>query len=102
MLYLMLFYFRSQLEDGQLCTSEMRKIEKTQNKLTLISRYRKCIIRIHFPDRLVLQTVFESMETVLDIIKFIRKYLVDESLEFTLCKNFFYNKLFNVCTFCLM
>lgn len=99
MLYFILFHFRSQLEDGQLCTSAMRVIEKTQNQLNLLHRYKKCIIRIHFPDRLVLQTVFRSTETVLDIINFIQKYLVDESLEFSLCKNFFYNKqyiLFNV------
>lgn len=75
---------RAQFEDGQLCTSAMRELEKTQNQLNLLHKYKKCIIRIHFPNRLVLQTIFKSTETVLDIMNFIRKYLVDEFLEFYL------------------
>ncbi|XP_025204254.1 tether containing UBX domain for GLUT4 isoform X2 [Melanaphis sacchari] len=75
---------RAQLEDGQLCTSAMRELEKTQNQLNLLHKYKKCIIRIHFPNRLVLQTIFKSTETVLDVINFIRKYLIDESLNFSL------------------
>lgn len=80
------FYFRAQFEDGQLSTSSMREFEKTQNQLNILHKYNKCIIRIHFPNRLVLQTVFKSSESVLDVINFIRKYLIDESLEFSLCK----------------
>jgi len=64
----------------------MRELEKTQNQLNLLHKYNKCIIRIHFPNRLVLQTIFKSTETVLDVIDFIRKYLIDESLDFSLCK----------------
>ncbi|KAL5243257.1 hypothetical protein ACI65C_010667 [Semiaphis heraclei] len=75
---------RAQLEDGQLCTSAMRELEKTQNQLNLLHKYKKCIIRIHFPNRLVLQSIFKSTETVLDIINFIRKYLINESLDFCL------------------
>ncbi|XP_060867673.1 tether containing UBX domain for GLUT4 [Metopolophium dirhodum] len=75
---------RAQFEDGQLCTSAMRELEKAQNQLNLLHKYKKCIIRIHFPNRLVLQTIFKSTETVLDIINFIRKYLIDESLDFCL------------------
>lgn len=84
-----LFIFRSQLEDVQLSTSAMRVLEKTQNQLNLLHKYKKCIIRIHFPDRLVLQSVFKTTETVSDIVHFIRKYLLDESLDFQLCKIFF-------------
>lgn len=64
----------------------MRVLEKTQNQLNLLHKYKKCIIRIHFPNRLVLQSVFKTTETVLEVINFVRKYLVDESLEFYLCK----------------
>jgi len=66
----------------------MRELEKTQHQLNLLHKYKKCIIRIHFPNRLVLQTVFKTTETVLDIINYVRKYLVDESLDFSLCKTF--------------
>lgn len=66
----------------------MREFEKTQNQLNILHKYNKCIIRIHFPNRLVLQTVFKSSESVLDVINFIRKYLIDESLDFSLCKNY--------------
>jgi len=90
------FYFRAQFEDGQLCTSAMREFEKTQNQLNLLHKYEKCIIRIHFPNRLVLQTIFKSTETVLDIMNFIRKYLVDEFLEFCLCKNYLLNMKFHI------
>ncbi|VVC28049.1 Hypothetical protein CINCED_3A012952 [Cinara cedri] len=75
---------RIQFEDGQLSTSAMREIEKAQNILNLLHKYNKCIIRIHFPNRLVLQTVFKPTETILDIFNFIRKYLIDESLDFFL------------------
>jgi len=75
---------RAQFENGQLCTSAMRELEKTQHQLNLLHKYKKCIIRIHFPNRLVLQTVFKTTETVLDIINYVRKYLVDESLDFSL------------------
>lgn len=63
----------------------MRELEKGQNLLNLLHKYNKCIIRIHFPNRLVIQTVFRPTETVLDITNFVRKYLVDESLDFYLC-----------------
>lgn len=65
----------------------MRVLEKTQSQLNLLHKYKKCIIRIHFPNRLVLQSVFKSTETVLDIIHFVQKYLIDESLDFYLCKS---------------
>lgn len=91
----MYFYFSAQVEDGQLCTSAMRVLEKTQNQLNLLHKYKKCIIRIHFPNRLVLQSIFKTTETVLDIINFIRNYLVDETLDFNLCKSF--QELFIVC-----
>lgn len=65
----------------------MRVLEKTQHQLNLLHKYKKCIVRIHFPNRLVLQTVFKSTETVLDIIHFVKKYLIDESLDFNLCKS---------------
>lgn len=68
-----------------LCTSAMREIENAQNLLNILHKYSMCVIRIHFPNRLVLQSVFKSTETVLDIINFVRKYLVDDSLDFCLC-----------------
>jgi len=64
----------------------MREFEKAQNQLNLLHKYKKCIIRVHFPNRLVLQSVFKTTETVSDIIMFIRKYLVNKSLDFYLCK----------------
>lgn len=64
----------------------MRELEKAQNQLNLLYKYKKCIIRVHFPNRLVLQSVFKTTETVSDIITFIQKYLVNESLDFYLCK----------------
>lgn len=67
----------------------MRVLEKTQNQLNLLHKYKKCIIRIHFPDRLVLQSIFKTTETVSDIVNFIRKYLLDESLDFQLCEKYF-------------
>lgn len=69
----------------------MRILEKTNNQLKLLHKYKKCIIRIHFPNRLVLQSVFKTTETVLDVINFIRNYLVDETLEFCLCKSMIIN-----------
>ncbi|XP_050425420.1 tether containing UBX domain for GLUT4 [Adelges cooleyi] len=76
--------YRSQLEDGQLCTNAMRVLQKTQNQLNLLYQYKKCIVRVHFPNRLVLQSVFKSTENVSDVISFLRKYLVDGSMEFHL------------------
>ncbi|XP_050526439.1 tether containing UBX domain for GLUT4-like [Daktulosphaira vitifoliae] len=76
--------YRSQLDDGQLCTNAMKELEKTQNQLNILHKYKKCIVRIHFPDRLVLQSVFKPTDSIGDVTNFIRKYLINESMDFHL------------------
>ncbi|XP_050520416.1 tether containing UBX domain for GLUT4-like [Daktulosphaira vitifoliae] len=73
--------YRSQLDDGQLSTNAMKELEKTQNKLNILHKYKKCIVKIHFPDRLVLQSVFKPTESIGDVTNFIRKYLINITLS---------------------
>ena len=55
----------------------MRDTQAEGSKLTLLNKYRRCILRIQFPspDCLVLQGTFLITETISDVVNFVRKYL---------------------------
>ncbi|KAL1517772.1 hypothetical protein ABEB36_001495 [Hypothenemus hampei] len=73
---------RHELENQVLRTSQLRSLEESKNQLRQLNRYKRAIIRVQFPDRIVVQGTFKPTETVQDIINFIRTYLEDESMDF--------------------
>ena len=64
-------------EGAQLMTRQLRESQAEGNKLRLMNKYKKCIIRILFPppDRLVLQGAFSITETIEDVINFVQNFI---------------------------
>lgn len=81
---------RESMESAPLMTKELRDLE-IQNKCR---KYTKTVIRIQFPDRYVIQGVFNPNETVADVAGFVRHYLNEPGCDFYFCKyyNFLYLK----------
>ncbi|GFQ83624.1 tether containing UBX domain for GLUT4, partial [Trichonephila clavata] len=71
---------RTELENQPLLTKEQRD----RQILEKLSRYSQTVIRIYFPERLVLQAVFSTTETVKTVQDFIQGYLTDINLNFYL------------------
>ncbi|XP_067641326.1 tether containing UBX domain for GLUT4 [Eurosta solidaginis] len=71
-------------EDAPLLTERLRQLESEKTKLNKISQYKTCVIRIQFPDRLVLQGVFKPIDKIVDVANFVRKFLHNENAKFDL------------------
>uniref|UniRef100_A0A182XJX8 UBX domain-containing protein n=1 Tax=Anopheles quadriannulatus TaxID=34691 RepID=A0A182XJX8_ANOQN len=72
------------LEDAPLLTGELRELERNQQLLSSMGRYRQAVIRVQFPDRHILQGVFQVYETVGHVVEFVRGYLADPNQSFCL------------------
>ncbi|XP_035894736.1 tether containing UBX domain for GLUT4 [Anopheles stephensi] len=71
-------------EDAPLLTGELRELERNQQLLSNMNRYRQAVIRVQFPDRHVLQGVFQVHETVGHVVEFVRGFLADAKQSFYL------------------
>lgn len=71
---------RKELEEKPLETSVLRQ---RRQQLQLLS-YQFSIIRIYFPNRIVLQGIFLPTETIADVMKFVQKFLNSENIDFYL------------------
>lgn len=67
-------------ENQPLTTSSFRKVKLEAE----YSHYTHVIIRVHFPDKLVLQGLFRPIETVFALRNFVREHLEDKSCQFCL------------------
>ena len=58
-------------------TQQLRDSQAEGQKLNLINKYRRCIVRVQFPppDKLVLQGTFSITETVEDVVRFVQNFL---------------------------
>uniref|UniRef100_A0A1Y1LUR2 TUG ubiquitin-like domain-containing protein n=1 Tax=Photinus pyralis TaxID=7054 RepID=A0A1Y1LUR2_PHOPY len=77
---------RVELDNLPLQTSTWRSLLKSTDELTRMNRYKKSIIRIHFPDQMILQGVFKPLDTLQMVFDFVRDYLENRDLDFYLCK----------------
>ncbi|XP_053094042.1 tether containing UBX domain for GLUT4 isoform X2 [Pangasianodon hypophthalmus] len=71
---------RRALEEAPLMTQSLREAQKKEK----MDRYPKVVLRIQFPDRLVLQGFFRPLETVAVLKQFVRTHLQDPELPFYL------------------
>ncbi|XP_035198139.1 tether containing UBX domain for GLUT4 isoform X1 [Oxyura jamaicensis] len=71
---------RKRLEEAPLLTSSLREVQMKEK----IERYPKVVLRVHFPDRHVLQGFFQPSETVGILRDFVRSHLADADLPFYL------------------
>lgn len=81
-----------------LLTTQLRDMEKEQEQLNRLNRYKNCIIRIHFPNRYVLQGIFSPYDTIETVMNFIRPYLLESIGAFYLCK-WIFGRLSPACCF---
>lgn len=77
---------RHNMDNAPLVTSAFRDLEESKKQLRHLNKYKKAIIRVQFPDRTVLQGTFTPVDTIDDVMKFVREYLEDKSLNFYVCK----------------
>ena len=73
--------------NAPLQTSAQRELEKNKAQLSMLNKYKKVVIRIQFPNQLVLQGLFKPIETIQDVIDFVKIYLEHPETDFSLCKN---------------
>ncbi|TRY68416.1 hypothetical protein TCAL_02506 [Tigriopus californicus] len=73
------------LEEGeQLVTKGYKEAQKEAQKLQTLQQFHKSVIRIQFPDKLVLQGVFLSGQTIADVKAFIQQFLIHSDDAFDL------------------
>lgn len=70
--------------NSPLMTSALRNLEESKKQMSQLSKYKKAIIRIQFPDRTVLQGTFKPTETIRDVTEFVCDYLEDKLIPFYL------------------
>ncbi|XP_017778494.1 PREDICTED: tether containing UBX domain for GLUT4 [Nicrophorus vespilloides] len=75
---------RLELNDNPLMTSAMRELEESKKQLRQLNHYKRAIIRIQFPSHHVLQGIFTPIETIEDVMNFVKDYLEDTALDFYL------------------
>lgn len=73
----------------------MRELDEAKKTLHKLTRYKDTVIRVQFPDRLVLQGTFAAVDTVRAVMDFVREYIVDPNLDFVLCE---YMQFMNLAT----
>ncbi|XP_054026770.1 tether containing UBX domain for GLUT4 [Dryobates pubescens] len=71
---------RKHLEEAPLMTKSLREAQQKEK----LERYPKVVLRVHFPDRHVLQGFFCPNETVGILRDFVRSHLADADLPFYL------------------
>lgn len=67
-------------EEPMLKTKEMRKRER----LNRLAKYKKCLIRIKFPDEYTLEGIFYPQEKTCHVEEFIKQHLKDDTIQFYL------------------
>uniref|UniRef100_A0A669PYQ7 ASPSCR1 tether for SLC2A4, UBX domain containing n=1 Tax=Phasianus colchicus TaxID=9054 RepID=A0A669PYQ7_PHACC len=73
---------RKRLEEAPLLTKSLREAQLKEK----LERYPKVVLRVHFPDRHILQGFFRPTETVGIVKNFVRSHLADPDLPFYLCE----------------
>ncbi|XP_072208239.1 tether containing UBX domain for GLUT4 isoform X1 [Excalfactoria chinensis] len=71
---------RKRLEEAPLLTKSLREAQLKEK----LERYPKVVLRVHFPDRHILQGFFRPTETVGIVRDFVRSHLADPGLPFYL------------------
>ncbi|KAK0163018.1 hypothetical protein PV327_006734 [Microctonus hyperodae] len=75
---------REELIESPLITNAQRELDRNKSTLNKLHKYRRTIIRIQFPNQMVLQGIFGPLETVQVLKDFVREYLADPQEDFVL------------------
>jgi len=71
-------------EGSMLLTKEMRESQKEGEKLSLLGRYKWCVLRVQFPDRHVVQGIFGPATTLGDVMTWLAPLLLEPDTPFEL------------------
>ena len=71
-------------EGSELLTSAMKEAIREAKKLNTLQTYRKTVVRVQFPDHVVLQATFLSGQNVSDVENFLRQFLASPRMNFEL------------------
>ncbi|XP_076037953.1 tether containing UBX domain for GLUT4 [Oratosquilla oratoria] len=77
-----------EMEETPLQTKQMREMEKEARLLRAINQFPKTQLRIRFPDNMVIQSTFKPQNTVSDVMEFVKQFLVDSNMDFSLYTTF--------------
>ncbi|KAF5304048.1 hypothetical protein FQA39_LY01833 [Lamprigera yunnana] len=75
---------RLELENAPLQTAAVRNLLQSTKELSDLNKYKQAVIRVIFPNQTVLQGVFNAVDSINTILKFVREYLQDKSMSFYL------------------
>lgn len=70
------------LEEQPLVTAQYRELEKSKMMLNTLHQYKRCVLKVQFPNQLVLQGTFTPLEKVSHVLDFVKKYLQDPNIDF--------------------
>lgn len=73
------------MDNAPLMTSKLRELEDAKKTLNQL-QYKETLIRIQFPNRLVIQATFKPIDTVGQVKEFLRRFLSDDVTRFDLCE----------------
>uniref|UniRef100_A0A1B6DRQ2 TUG ubiquitin-like domain-containing protein n=1 Tax=Clastoptera arizonana TaxID=38151 RepID=A0A1B6DRQ2_9HEMI len=75
-----------EMDNVPLQTSAQRELQQSKQVLNML-HYKTTVIRIQFPDRTVIQGGFTPVETVSQVMEFVRQFLQVPDVEFYLCNS---------------
>lgn len=88
-------FFRAAMEEQPLVTSQYRELERSKKMLNALNQYKRCVIKVQFPNQLVLQGTFTPLEKVSHVLQFVKKYLQDSTIDFDLCTLYSFHNFFD-------
>jgi len=75
---------REKMESMPFRTKAVREMEESMAMLQRLNRYTKTVVRIQFPDRLVVQAVFNHSDSIQTVMDFLRQFLDPPDVQFQL------------------
>lgn len=75
---------REDVENQPLTINATKELNTSTRTLSLLHSYRQTVIRVQFPDRLVLQAVFSPLDTVETVMEFVKQFLEQPDMPFYL------------------
>lgn len=81
-----MIYSREDMENQPLTTNASKELTTSSRTLSLLHSYKHTVIRVQFPDRLVLQAIFSPLDTIETVMEFVKQFLEQPDLPFYLCK----------------
>lgn len=77
--------YSKNIDNAPLMTTKLRELEDAKKTLIQL-QYKETLIRVQFPNRLVLQTVFKPIDTIDSVKAFLKRYIHEDIQQYELCE----------------